>query len=209
VTSVESEGYAFRAVLQDLVDSAHHPRVDPVDQLDRLQVLLYLLDGRGSDDGGTDVRVLERPRKRELTSRRSQFLGDRFESSDPLKHVSAPFDLFFEPGTFFGSSGLGRDALVVLAREDPSAQGRKDGQAEIALAVEWRVFDFDPVPRNHVVLGLLDDRTDEVYAGRVERPRGKKKRLGECQAGSLNLSATRQASMISSEDHSLVPQYKV
>ncbi len=59
---------------------------------------------------------------------------------------------------------IGRDPVVVLARQDAHLQRTEDGQAEPRLLVQQREFLLHLFPREQVVLRLLHQRADHVQS---------------------------------------------
>lgn len=126
-----------------------------------------LVDLGGAQNHGRHILVARRPRQRQLADGATQLLGDGGQLADLCDLGLALLRLqgflrVAEEVLVGREAGVGRDAVVVLAREQAAGEGRPDGGAVAELLEEGLELDLEALTVEGVVLGLLGDRRDQV-----------------------------------------------
>ncbi|OEI69201.1 hypothetical protein Cus16_1038 [Curtobacterium sp. ER1/6] len=127
-----------------------------------LDVVRDLLGSRRPDDRGGHVRVLQRPRDRELCERQAGLVGDGLQALDGLEDLVAhePLDHVRAALLVRGARALGcRLARLVLAGEDSLRDRRPDDLAEAELLRGGDDLTLDDAPQ-HRVLRLVRDELE-------------------------------------------------
>lgn len=158
-----------RRVVENLLNLLVDLIRDLLGKRHRLDVVLNLLNLGGSQDHSADVGVLEAPGQGELRCVSTQALRNGSELLD-LFDLGLSFlglqllDGLAEELLVGGQAGALGDAVVVLSGQETRCQGRPDGGAVAELLVEGSVLDLEALAVEGVVLGLLDNRGDEVVS---------------------------------------------
>lgn len=158
-----------RRVVENLLNLLVNLIRDLLGKLHRLDIVLNLLNLGGSQDHSADVGVLEAPGQGELRCVSTQALGNGSELLD-LLDLGLSFlglqglDGLAEELLVGGEAGALGDAVVVLSSQETRGQGRPDGGTVVELLEEGLILDLEALTVEGVVLGLLDNRSDEVVS---------------------------------------------
>src|SRR5690606_12445798 len=136
-------------------------------QLQRAQVLQQLRDAAGTEDHRGHVRIAQAPGDRERRGAHAQLAGQRGEArgARPQARALAALQALAQPRLAVGARAL-RDAVCVLAGQQPGGQRRPHRGAHAELAIQRRVLQLDPAPVEQVVLRLLHRRRRQVVRAR-------------------------------------------
>lgn len=157
-----------------------------VQQGQRLDVVVDLLDLGGAQDDGADVGVAGGPGEGELRRVAAQPLGDLGQLLDlldlglALVRLQALDRVLEELLVGREPRALG-DAVVVLARQQAAGEGAPDGGAVVELVEQRLELDLEPLAVEGVVLRLLGDGGDQVVL--LGKPGGLGDLLGAPLAG--------------------------
>lgn len=138
-----------------------------VQQGQRLDVVVDLVDLGGAEDDGADVGVAGGPGEGQLRRVAAQLLGDLGELLDLLDLGLAlvrlqALDRVLEELLVGGEPRALGDAVVVLAGEQAAGEGAPDGGAVVELVEQGLELDLEALAVEGVVLGLLGDGGDQV-----------------------------------------------
>lgn len=138
-----------------------------VQQGQRLDVVVDLVDLCGAEDDGADVGVAGGPGEGELRGVAAELLGDLGELLDlldlglALVRLQALDRVLEELLVGREPRALGY-AVVVLAGEQAAGEGAPDGGAVVELVEQRLELDLEALAVEGVVLGLLGDGGDQV-----------------------------------------------
>ena len=154
-------------VAKDPLNLLQHVGCQLLQQGQGLDVILELLNLCRAQDHGADVGVRRRPRQGELRDGSAETLGDSAQLAHLLDLGLASLTLELLDGAL--KEGLVgreprvlRDAIVVLAGQQATGEGRPDGGAVAVVLEQVGVLNLEPLAVESVVLGLLDDGGNEV-----------------------------------------------